>query len=243
MNDIDAFTVGFFVSSFRGYAMQTGKSRDLADRIRWLAAHGCPVEIPESKSNIKIERSTESDDITQIFDLPGGLAGYIFDVKILNAGFTSCYIRELEFIMCWSDSRFRWLEDPRERDGRYKKLYGFPGTSIEYDIGMVLNHVLIPGAVLRPNYPHLGLLLAVGDPIPPAVRHGSSVTGMLNIFVEGADAGSCQFDLRVDRSSRARGRETRQTLVRHNSHNDVLDLPASCDIKKDGVGATKSGIH
>ena len=122
-------------------------------------------------------------------------------------------------------------------------LVWFPGTSIEYDIGMVLNHVLIPGAVLRPNYPHLGLLLAVGDPIPPAVRHGSSVTGMLNIFVEGADAGSCHFDPRLDRSSRARGRETRQTLVRHNSHNDVLDLPASCDIKKDGVGATKSGIH
>lgn len=55
--------------------------------LHQLAASGCPVDLDlcGAESGIKIVQSRQ-DDVTRVFELPDGRAGYILDVRITNEG-------------------------------------------------------------------------------------------------------------------------------------------------------------
>jgi hypothetical protein len=178
--------------------------REIADRLRWLAERGCPVDILKVESSIRIEQQNR-DDVTMLFDLPDGRTGCIFDLRIINEGPGPRSVRDLELNMPWADFGFQLLEDPKERGGRdSNNLYRFPGNSIEYPRNMVLNHVLLPDGILQPNYPKSGLLLGIGNPMSQEILHGAAFTGVLNIVTDRGSPGVCEMELWADRMSKPR---------------------------------------
>src|SRR5580704_8224108 len=85
--------------------------KEIAYHLRWLAAHGCPVDILEIDSFFRIEQQL-GDDLTRLFDLPDGRTGCILDLRIINEGPSPRSIRDLEFEMPWSNFGFHLLPDP-----------------------------------------------------------------------------------------------------------------------------------
>jgi len=181
--------------------MTAKPQRGTSDRLLWLAERGCPVSISKNESPIRIEQKT-GDDVTRIFDLPGGLTGCVLDVRIINEGPGARSIRELNFELGWPDFGFQLLPDPRETEAQYRNLYRFPGESLEFLRDLVLNHVLRPDTILQLNHPLSGLLLGVGSPMPPEIRHGAAFTGILSIITDSGSPGICEMELCADRSLR-----------------------------------------
>jgi hypothetical protein len=175
------------------------KQKETAKHLVWLAHRGCPVDILDIESPVRIEQNT-GDDVSRIFDLPGGLAGCVLDLRIINEGPGLRSIRELKFEMGGFDCLL--LQDPRESRAHYKNLYRFPGEALEFSRDVVLNHVLRRDTILLPNHPLSGLLLGVGSPMPPEIRHGASVTGILSIITDSGSPGICAMELLADRSLR-----------------------------------------
>lgn len=183
--------------------------RSTAERLRWLAECGCPVDILEVESSIKIEQAIGSD-VTHLFELPDSRTGCILDLRVINGGPGHRSIRELEFTMPWSDFGFQLLPDPREAGGPYPNLYRFPGTSIEYDRNIVLNHVLIPDRKLQPNCPKSGLLLGVGNPMPEEILPRAALTGVLRLIPDTGSPVICEVELWVDRTSMHRAKSNKR---------------------------------
>jgi len=181
------------------------KQKETAKHLVWLAHHGCPVDIQEIKSSIRIEQKT-GDDLTRIFDLPGGLTGCILDLRIINEGPGPRSIRELEFKVRGLDFGCRWLQDPRETGGQYRNLYFFPGESLEFSRVSVLNHFLHTDTILQPHHPISGLLLALGNPMPPEIRHLARLTAMFSIITDAGIPGICEIEMWADRMSMAETR-------------------------------------
>ncbi len=177
--------------------------RSTPELLRWLTECGCPVDILGVESSIRIEQQL-GDDVTHLFELPDSRTGCILDLRVVNEGPGQRSIRDLEFTMPWSDFGFRLLEDPKEMGGgRYTDLYCFPGTKIEYHRHMVLNHVLLPNGILQPNSPKSGLLLGIGNPMPPEIL--TAFTGVLRLSTDGGTTGTCEIALWADRTmSRAK---------------------------------------
>jgi len=185
--------------------------RATSDRLRWLAEHGCPVNVLKEESTIRIEQQF-GDDATLLFDLPDGRTGCMFDLMIVNEGPGVRSVRDLDFKMPWSDFGFQLLPDPRDTEGRRSNnLYRFPGDSLAYSRDMVLNHVLIPDGILKPHLPKRGFLLGVGNPLSQFIRHGATFTGLLTVYIEGGNPSSSDIELWVDRSMKRPGGVKKRT--------------------------------
>jgi hypothetical protein len=168
-----------------------------SELLRWLADRGCPVDILEVESSITIEQ--QIDDVTHLFELPDGRTGCILDLRVINEGPGHRSIRDLEFTMPWSDFGFQLLDDPKEMG---EDSYWFPSTQIDYRRHMVLNHALLPDGILQPNCPKSGLLLGIGNPIPPDFFCRAPFTGVLRLIPDSGTPGTCEIRLWVDRSMR-----------------------------------------
>ena len=186
--------------------MKSAKTqKETAINLLWLADHGCPVDILELESSIRIEQKA-GDDLTRLFDLPDGRTGFVLDLRIINGGPGARSIRRLEFKVPWPDFGFQLLPDPRETGGPYKNLYFFPGESLEFSRVSVLNHFLHTDTILQPHHPISGLLLAVGNPMPPEIRHLARLTAMFSIITDSGIPGICEIEMWADRMSMAETR-------------------------------------
>ena len=174
------------------------KQKETANHLHWLADHGCPVDIHEIESSIRIEQKT-GDDLTRIFELPDSRTGYILDLRIINEGPGSRSIRELSLKMPWPDFTFQLLQDPRETGAQYKNLYCFPGESLEFSRDLVLNHVLRRDTILQPNHPKSGLFLAVGNRMPADIRHGMPLAGVFSIITDVWTPSICEIEFWAER--------------------------------------------
>jgi hypothetical protein len=192
-----------FLNSVRGreIPMKSAKmQKDAAKLLPWLADRGCPVDIVRIESPIRIEQKN-GDDCTQLFELPDGRTGCILDLRTNNEGPGPRSIRELEFKVRGLDFGFQWLQDPRETGGQYRSLYRFPGESLEFSRDIVSNHLLLPDTILQPNHPKSGLLLGVGNPLPPEIRHGTPLAGVFRIITDTGIPGICEIELWAVRMS------------------------------------------
>jgi hypothetical protein len=183
--------------------MRSAMQKDTAKLLRWLNAFGCPVDILDIESSIRIEQQV-GDDVTHVFELPDGRTGCVLSLRIINEGPGPRSIRDLEFEMPWSNFGFHLLPDPREAEGPYKNLYRFPSDSLGFPRHMVLNHVLLPDCILQPNHPRRGLLLGIGNRMSTEIRHGTPVTGVLSIITDSGTPGICEIELWAERMSMAR---------------------------------------
>jgi hypothetical protein len=181
------------------------KQKETAKLLPWLADHGCPVDILDIESSIRIEQNT-GDDLTRLVELPDGRTGGILDLRVINEGPGPQSDRELELKMRWADFGFQLLQDPRKTGGKYRNLYCFPGDSLEFLRETVLNHLLLPDTILQPNHPKSGLLLGVGNPMPPEIRHGARLTAMFSIITDAGIPGICEIEMWADRGSLAQMR-------------------------------------
>jgi len=202
-----------------------------AELLIWLSTHGCPVDISNIESDIQVEQQ-DGDDATQLFDLPGGRAAYILDLRIINKGRGPRSIRRVEFEMPWSNSGFQFLPDPRERGGRYKDFYLFPGTGLEYPRDQVLNHVLFSNGILQPNHPAHGVILGIGNPMPREIHHGDTFSGILTIALDSDNPAICEIELWACRSlKKIPTAKTERPEMRRNAINRKLDSASVSDYK------------
>jgi hypothetical protein len=186
--------------------MKSAKTqKETATSLLWLADHGCPVDILELESSIRIEQKA-GDDLTKLVELPDGRTGCILDLRIVNEGPGPRSIRRLEFKVRGLDFAFQLLQDPRETGAQYKNLYFFPGESLEFSRDLVLNHVLRTDTILLPNHPKSGLLLGVGNPMPPHIRHGTPLASVFSIITDSGIPGICEIEMWADRMSIAETR-------------------------------------
>jgi hypothetical protein len=170
------------------------KQKETAKHLHWLADHGCPVDIQEIESSIRIEQKI-GDDLTRLFELPDGRTGVILDLRVINEGPGPQSVRDLVFKMRRSDFGFRLLQDPRETGGQYRNLYCFPGESLEFSRDSVLNHLLHTDTILQPNHPKSGLLLGVGNPMSPKIRHGTPLAAVFSIITDSGIPARCEMEL------------------------------------------------
>jgi hypothetical protein len=181
------------------------KQKETPKLLHWLADHGCPVDILDIESPIRIEQKA-GDDLTRLVELPDGRTGCILDLRVINEGPGPRSIRELEFKVRGLDFGFQLLQDPRETGGQYRNLYCFPGESLEFLRDSVLNHLLHADTILQPNHPKSGLLLGVGNPMSPNIRHGTPLTAVFSIITDAGIPGICEIELWADRTSMAETR-------------------------------------
>jgi hypothetical protein len=178
------------------------KQKETGEMLAWLADHGCPVDIVKNESSIRIEQNT-GDDLTRLFELPDGRTGCILDLRVINEGPGPQSVRDLEFKVRGLDFGFQLLQDPRKTGGQYRNLYCFPGESLEFLREAVLNHLLHTDTILQPNHPKSGLLLFVGNPMPPNIRHGTPLAAVFSIITDTGIPGRCAIELWAERMSLA----------------------------------------
>jgi hypothetical protein len=65
----------------------------------------------------------------------------------------------------------------------------------------VLNHLLHTDTILQPNHPKSGLLLGVGNPMPPDIQHGARVPAVFSIITDAGIPGICEIELCAVRMS------------------------------------------
>jgi hypothetical protein len=157
----------------------------LAASLTELAEAGSPVDMSVADTEdqhvgVEIEQVGGVHD-SMVFELPGGLAGYILDMAFTNQTSRTIYCRDIDLRLPWEDSLFNWMQDPREA-GR-SELYRFPGRNpLQYPRDEVINHVLLDDGALTSMRPLRGLLLATGRPMPESLFHGQWLVATLAIL-------------------------------------------------------------
>ena len=168
--------------------MQNNRNRAtrLAASLRELANLGSSVDLSaadtedEAAPDIEIEQAGGILE-SSIFELPGGLTGYMVYVAVTNQMSQTIYCRDVELRVFWEDSLFQWMLDPRVTRG--SERYHFPGRgSPEFPRDQVINHVLLKGGALTPKHPLEGWLLATGRPMPENVRNRQTLDATLAIY-------------------------------------------------------------
>ena len=81
----------------------------------------------------------------------------------------------------WGGS-IRWLEDPREIDGRSRDYrFGFEGIP-DFERDQVLNHLPNASGMISRGCTLKGCLLGVHDPMPDSFRHGEMIPAFVSIW-------------------------------------------------------------
>jgi hypothetical protein len=157
----------------------------LAVSLRELADQGSSVDLSVAGTKKDEPAGIEIEQVggileSSIFQLPGGLTGYMVCVAMTNQTSQTIYCRDVEIRVPWEDSLFHWMPDPRETRG--SKAYRFPGRgSPEFPRDQVINHVLLEGGALTPRRPLEGWLLATGRPVPDSLRDRQGLDATLAI--------------------------------------------------------------
>jgi hypothetical protein len=164
---------------------QNGTAR-LAVSLRELANQGSSVDLSVAGTKKDEPTGIEIEQVggileSSIFELPGGLTGYMVCVAVTNQTSQTIYCRDVELRMFWEDSLFQWMADPRETRG--PESYRFPGRgSPELPRDQVINHVLLEDGALTPRRPLEGWLLATGRPMPDTLRDRQGLDATLAIY-------------------------------------------------------------
>ncbi len=157
----------------------------LATLLRELADLGSSVDLSvadtkDEPADIEIEQVGGILE-SSIFELPGGLTGYMVYVAVTNQTSQTIYCRNVELRVFWEDSLFQWMPDPRETRG--SERYRFPGRgSPELPRDQVINHVLLEDGALTPRRPLQGWLLATGRPMPENLRNRQTLHATVAIY-------------------------------------------------------------
>jgi hypothetical protein len=158
----------------------------LAVSLRELADQGSLVDLSAAGTKKDEPTGIEIEQVggvleSSIFELRGGLTGYMVCVAVTNQTSQTIYCRDVELRVFWEDSLFQWMLDPRETRG--SERYRFPGRgSPELPRDQVINHVLLEGGALTPKHPLEGWLLATGRPMPENVRNRQTLDATLAIY-------------------------------------------------------------
>jgi hypothetical protein len=208
--------------------MPKANSTHLAASLREMAEVGIPLDLSVAEPDVEIEQ-VGGIYTTMVFDLPGGLAGYVIDLIITNQTSRPIRCRYIELRPPWVDSEFEWLPDPREMGGDSHN-YHFPGKgALDLLRDQVLNHVLLGGGILKPGgCPRQGLLLGIGSPMPENLRHGAWVDITLTIIAYDHNEYSETITLWVDRSTKREQKSSRkvprESLFANESAQDLGSL-------------------
>jgi hypothetical protein len=168
--------------------MQNNRNRAtrLAASLRELANLGSSVDLSaadtedDAAPDIEIEQAGGILE-SSIFELSGGLTGYMVYLVVTNQTSQTIYCRDVELRVPWEDSLFQWMQDPREARG--SEAYRFSGRgSPEFPRDQVVNHVLLKVGALAPRRPLEGWLLATGRPMPDSLRDRQQLDASLAIF-------------------------------------------------------------
>ena len=156
----------------------------LARRIR---AAGIPIYIGEDDGEA-LRRPSSGLLVYQVggviesraFDFHGG-AGYIIHATV-TINLPQFAIAGFGLELPWKD-RIRWLEDPREIEGR-AEVYVFGGNDyLEFERNQVLNHCADVRRARSRGESLSGYLLAIGnDPIPNKYQHGAMIPAFLIVY-------------------------------------------------------------
>jgi len=173
-----------------------------AQRLKNL---GCPgnfeTDIQAGPGRLRIEQIGAGQcnfESNRIFDMPGGLPGYILDLAITNDSGRAVFIGNFAIEPPWEDYGVCNLPDPYDSvPKRYR--YFFPCGELDYERELVLNH---KKGRLRRGGRIEGLILAVGSrPIPEECSGGIVQVK----FVVTEPAGNASFSclsLILDRSAK-----------------------------------------
>jgi hypothetical protein len=181
---------------------ETRNHSNLAASLRECAALGSPVDlsaadIEDEHGGIEIEQSGGILE-SSIFELPGGLTGYMVYLVVTNQTSRTIYCRDVELRVFWEDSMFQWIPDPRKMQG-YEE-YRFPGRgSPEFPREQVINHALLNNGALTPRRPWEGWLLATGSPMPDSVRDAQELAATLAILGSNRAEYTATIRLRTER--------------------------------------------
>ncbi len=162
------------------------KSLALARRIR---AAGIPIRIAEDDEEAGhredsglLIRQVGGVVESSVDDSDGGLTQYIIHVCITSNLPGRFAISGFELECPLHDPFFHWLPDPVEIGARWN-AYRFPGSNLEFDRSLVINHCADVRRTLSRGQSVQGLLLGVGfEPIPDRTWPENLMPAFVKVF-------------------------------------------------------------